>query len=494
MWESLATMWEFLYTFFAMSDIDQPSIMSHDCALEHLEPEIQRDIMLKATTPNEIFNLIKASPRFYHVFLLNKQFILSTVARRQFHPAVLSEALTFAKIPQFGQQCARETRMMFCKSDPSELNDWQTTVTPISESVVLCKLASNLKFFIEDYTRNTLPIMTRLGSSPTQFHEPHLEPEYWPGKPVLYSELSNTEVGRLQRAFCRFEIYRKLFARCSTELDHDVGECLSEPAMSPAEQASLYLEKLPDYQIAEINCIRDYLVRRLRGICTQLEDEAVETLSPELLTFDEHGDAETDQWRSGLFLFTEDGKTEQRCHFEHLISLGLPYIRQIFESTGDKRRALFIRDTGSCLIQHLRDDDFLTQALECLGRNPIWVDFRCSAKTEWPCSLEATEETELGIPPSWAWANTRGPPMMLSDGRYKGLRDWGFVFWDYDRLRTSSILERESNDVRLYEFDEHGASKGSSVQERLLKPLSIWYLYANLDYSSEPWEDWTEEL
>lgn len=506
-----ATLRDFLYTGKDMSGIEHSPLMSHNCTLEDLEPELQRDIMLEATTPSQVFNLIKASPRLYHVFALNKQFILSTVARRQFHPAVLSEALTFAKIPQSRQSRQQRSRMsamqstmqytmqiamLFCEINPSKIHDWQTTISPISESVALCKLAGNLKFFIEDYTRNTLPIMRLLGESPCPADDPSfsLEAEYWPETPVLYSELSKTEIGRLQRAFCRFEIYRELFARCSTELDHDVEVCPSEAAVSAAEQASLYLGKLPDYQIAEIHCIRDYLIRRLCGICTQLEDEAVETLSPETLTFDEDGDAETDQWSSGLFLFTEDGKSAQGDHFEHLISLGLPYIRRIFESTGDERRALFIRDTGHCLIRHLGADDFLTQALECLGRNPAWVDSRSSAKTELPSLLEPRPEIELDITPSWRWANTLGPPIKLSDGRFKGLRDWGYVFWDYDRLQTSGILERDSNQVMLNEFDESGVTRGSSVQERLLKPLSIWYLGADWKSASEPWEDWTEDL
>ena len=472
----LATLREFFHTGKGTSGMNHSPLMSHNCTLEDLEPELQRDIMLEATTPSQIFNLVKASPRFYHVFVLNKQFILSTVARRQFHPAVLPEALTFAKILQFGQQFSRETAMRFCKIDASELHDWRTRITPISESVALCKLAGNLKFFIEDYTRNTLPILERLGESLDQVYEPYLEPEYWPEKPVLYSDLSKTEIGRLQRAFCRFEIYRQLFARCSTEWDHGVRECASTPAMSPEEQANLYLANLPDYQIAEINCIRDYLIRRLRGICTQLEDEAFKTLSPETLIFDEDGDAETDQWSSGFFLFTEDGKYRQNHHLEYLLTLGLPYIRRIFESTGDERKALFIRDTGSCLIRHLQPWKFLTQALECLDRNPAWVDSRSSAETDSPLPSRCKQEIELDIPAAWSWANPRGPPIMLSDKDFKGLRDWGYVFWDFDRLRTSGILGRDSNDVIQSDFDEYEASKGPSVQERLLKPLSIWYL------------------
>jgi len=473
-----------------MSDIDQSTTIPHKCSLELLEPELQRYILLEATTPIQILNLIKASRRFHQVFLLNREFILSTMARRRLHPAVFPEALTFATMSQFEQPCSRMTAIMFCEINPSNSHDWQKAVTTIPESIALCKLTSNLKFFIEDYARNTLPIMAGLGKSTNI----NIESEYWPERPVLYAELSETEIGRLQRAFCRFEIYRHLFAQCSAKLDHSIQQCASQPAVMPAEQASLYLGKFPDYQVAEINCIRDYLIRRLRGICTELEDEAVATLSHERFVFDREGDAETDQWSSGVFLFTKDGKQGQEGHLEHLMSLGLPYIRRIFESTGDERRALFVRDIGSCLIQRIHPWSFLTRGLECLGRNPAWVDLRLPSEAESPCDLEATSDIELGVPTAWPWANPLHPPIKLHDQVSKGLRDWGYVFWDSDRLHRSGILERDSNDVLVNEFDEHGASRGPSVQERLLKPLSIWYLGEDWESSSEEWEDWSEEM
>ena len=474
-----------------MCNIDQSTTIPHECPLELLESELQRDILLEATTPIQILNLIKASPRFHQVFLLNKEFILSTIARRQLHPAVFPEALTFATMSQFEQPCSRITAMMFCEINPSNSHDWQKAVTTIPESIALCKFTSNLKFFVEDYARNTLPIMAGLGKSTNI----SVESEYWPERPVSYSELSETEIGRLQRAFCRFEIYRHLFAQCSANLDHSIRKCASQPAVRPAEQASLYLGKFPDYQVAEIDCIRDYLIRRLRGICTELENEAVATLSHERFVFDREGDAETDQWSSGVFLFTKDGKQAQEGHLEHLMSLGLPYIRRIFESTGDERRALFVRDIGSCLIQRINPWSFLTKALDCLGRNPAWENLLLPSEAESPCVLEATSDMELDIPAAWPWANPRRPPVMLHNHNSKGLRDWGYVFWDFDRLDRSGILERESNDVLVNKFDELGASRSPSVQERLLKPLSIWYLGADWESpEEEEWEDWSEEM
>ncbi|CAD6567892.1 MAG: hypothetical protein ASARMPRED_001179 [Alectoria sarmentosa] len=436
--------------------------MAKTSALESLAPELQLQILVNADTPDDLHALIQASSRLYQVYLLNKEAVLSGVACRQFHPAVISDALFFAKISQLEQPLPRDTVIELCKSYPGERHE-ETTI-PIPMSVALCKLASNVRFFIEDYARNTLPIMEGLGRS----LDLDVLTEYGP-ETFVYSKPSETEIGRLQRAFCRFEIYRHLFARCSSVLDHDLQGCSMDPSLTPAKQASLFLEKFPDFQVEEITCIRDYIFRRLRGICSRLEDKAVDTLPPETLIFDHYDDVERAEWASGVWLFTSSGKAYQNDHLEHLMSLGLSYLRRIFESTGEEHQDLFIRFIYPGLIRHL-EKRFITTAIEALGRNPARGDTPLLAKTDPPFQYEVRTDVELDIPDAWQWAHPRAPPLMLNEGAYKGLRDWGYVFWDLDRLRESGILERDRNDVRKIKFDEFEAADGPSVQERLLGP------------------------
>ena len=414
---------------------DLSAAMTEMNALEMLAPELQLKVLLNADTPEDLHALIQASPRLFHIFLLNKNIILAAVARRQFHPAVILDALFFAKIAQLEQPLPRDTVLDLCRTYPGDLHEG--TVLPIQLSVALCKLARNVKFFIEDYTRNTLPLMEDLGRSLAV----DVLTEYRPENPVSYSQLSESETGRLQRAFCRFEIYRYLFARCSPELDHSVRNCLYSPSLGPEEQASLFLRKCPDFQVAELNCVRDYLYRRLRGIFSQLEDEAVNTLPPETLDFGEEGDVESDEWDSGVWLFCKSGKAYQNQHLEHLLSLGLSYIRRIFQSTGEERRNLFIRHINIAVINHI-ESDFITSALEVSGFNPVAKDVPLLPETDPPFVYETNADVELDIPDAWQWAYSRAPPSVLSDFLDKGLRDWGFVFWDLGRLRESGVLER----------------------------------------------------
>jgi len=460
--------------------------MSQTKALEVLPAELQRQILLQAETLDDLRCLIRASPRFHQVFLQNKDRILSATARRQFHPAALPDALAFAKLSQLGFPLSRESAIGYCQKSSNELSDCQQNVTTRAETVALCKLAQNVGFFIEDFARNSLPILKGLGQS----LDLEILPEYPLEKPAVGSQLSPSEIGRLQRAFCRFEIYRCLFAKCSSKLEHDLyPECPFSPPidpLDPSEQASLYIERLPDFQIVEIICVRDYLFRRLRGICSQLEAEAVETLSPQTFMFDPKRDVECDEWYSGVHFFCDSFKPHQDAHFEHLISLGLPYIRLLFETTGDQRRILFLRDYPVSDIHH-RERKFITSAIACLGKNPAKGDMPYLAETDPPFVYRINRTVELDIPDAWQWAHRRGPPHSLKDSGMKGLRDWGYVFWDRKRLQESGILDKDAEDVRKVEFDGYDAGHGPSVQRQLV-PASY---FDEPEYSDM--EDWDVE-
>ena len=442
--------------------------MAQGNALDGLEPELQREVLMHAKTPENLYSLIRASARLFQVFLLNKRRILSVVARRQFHPSVLPEALTFSKVSAFEQPLPRETAIQYIRMDPAEITRWQSTTSTVSESGALCKLARDVRFFIEDFARNTLPIAE--GQSNSLDFE--VVPEYWPENPVKYSQLSDAEVGRLQRAFCRFEIYRHLFARCHMNLDHNIKRCPWDPFFSATEQAELYLKQFPDYQITEIQCIRDYLYRRLRGICDQLEEDAVNTLPPELFL-----DLSDSEFRPGsglgIHLFTDDGKYNQDAHIEHLLSLGLPYIRRIFEASGNLRNDLFIRvcpGFHKTIVNH-HDHHFISAAFDYLGENPAY-----KTMVKGPASISVWENSDYedsSRPHAWYWVYPIRPPIELNDTSIGGLKAWGFVFWDFERLDDIGILNRSVEEIGNIAFNEYTAMLQSSVQTRLLEDFTF---------------------
>lgn len=417
--------------------------MAKDSAFELISPEIQQQILCHLENFDTLYALIRASPRFYQVFCLNKDTTLSEIALCQFHPAVRPEAVAVATLVQLqhwsqrNTQSQRDTALIFCETFPDRIQSWCDLNTLEKISTQVCKLNRDVKFFINDYARNTLPILHQLGQS--QDHE--ILSEYPQHNDVSDPQLSSTEVGRLQRAFCRFELYRLLFSRCSHDNLDGTHKCLRLPPLTTSQQANIFLRKLPAFQITEIACIRDYLYRRLRGILDQLENEAVRTVPLETTTFEEYDD-EAPRWRSPFYIFTSQAQHEQEEHLEHLMSLGLSYTRRIMQSSGDEQRHLFLHYVRASVLDRL-ETDCLSKAFQCLGFNPY---FRDHGVYRGPKTIFVPASDENGyseLPQGWLWAHQHHEPYNLVDRVYKGLRDWGYVFWDYDRLHKSGILRRE---------------------------------------------------
>lgn len=417
--------------------------MTKDSAFERLSPEIQQQILLQLDTLDTIYALIRASPRLYQVFRLNKEGTLSTIALCQFYPAVQPEAMAVTKLEKLQHQSSRDAQsqrgiaVSFCDTFPTQIHQWCEANTMGLVSIDLCKLDGTIKFFIEDYARNTLPILDQLGQS----KDLRILPEYPSNSHVPHPQLSFTEIGRLQRALCRFELYRRLFSRCSQDIHHGIHKCIRDPPLTTAEQAEMFLRDLPAFQIVEMACVRDYLFRRLRGVYNKLEDEAVRNLPVEAMTFEEFDEGA--MWQSPFYAFTTHAQNRQEDHLEHLLSLGLPYIRQILASTGDEQRDLFLHYVSSSVLRHL-ERNFLSKAFQCLGLNPHVIRHRNAwlhIEKKFTPACDGNGNSEL--PQGWLWGHHHLQPSKLVDHVYKGLRDWGYIFWDYGRLQESGILRRE---------------------------------------------------
>lgn len=416
--------------------------MAKDSALELISPEIQQNILCNLESLDTLYALIRASPRFYQVFQLNKDTTLSEIALCQFHPAVRSEAVAVATLAQLQQyqsqwdtQSQRDTTLRFCETFPDRIHLWSDSNASGTISKYLCKLNREAKFFINDFARNTLPILHQLGQSQDQ----KILSEYPPQNDVIDPRLSSTESGRLQRAFCRFELYRRLFSRCSHDV-HNGHHCIRLPPLTAQEQANRFLRVLPTFQITEIACVRDYLYRRLRGTLDQLENQAVRTMSLEAVTFEQYDEAA--RWHSPFYIFTTQAQHEQEEHLEHLVSLGLPYFRRTMESSGDEQRDLFLHYVSASVLCHL-ETDFLSKALQCLGFNPSFCDRGVYLGEKKRFNPASDENGYSEFPQGWLWAHDHQEPYKLWDRAYRGFRDWGYVFWDYDRLHKSGILRRE---------------------------------------------------
>ncbi|CAF9942115.1 hypothetical protein IMSHALPRED_003210 [Imshaugia aleurites] len=71
------------------------------------------------------------------------------------------------------------------------------------------------------------------------------------------------------------------------------------------------------------------------------------------------------------------------------------------------------------------------------------------------------------LPQGWLWGHQHLEPQLIVDHVYKGFRDWGYVFWDYDRLHQSGILRRNPDEVKKVRFSDYNGRNKSSVEQRL---------------------------
>ena len=347
-----------------------------------------------------------------------------------------------------------------------------TNPSSISESVALCQLADNVCVFIEEYKGHTLSVAKDLAESLDHKISTYYRTEY---EPWMETPLSTREHGRLQRALCRFEIYRSLFARCTETLNHESRsgsrKCLWEPVLTPDEQGEFYLAQYPDYQVEEIACVRDYLFRRLRGALDGLEHHYTENLSLQVFTFGRGVDWECALDSSGYYLFSRRGKHDQSAHLEHLMSLGLPYVRRILQSSsrGKTQRDLLIRHTYPVWEPHRMAHNFITEALSGCIDNPAAQGVTYREEGDPPWEYEMDEEIELGLPDAWQWANPEGPPPTLGgEGAFRAFRDFGYVFWDKARLQESGIYRRTARQIQLHGgYHELETRFDASVEDKL---------------------------
>lgn len=418
--------------------------MASQSALERLWPEIQLQILVHLDSFQTLRKLIAASPRMHHVLQLNRKMVLSTLARQQFDSTAVRAALAIEKLYQIQDPpFSEDTVLRFFELDSHELGDLSNSTLPLSVSTKLVKLDGVVRFFIEDYAQNTLPILVQLKES----EKPTIKTEYKRDCHSPKPELSESESKRLRRSFCQFEIYRQLFGRFSSDFNDNVRQCYYEAPLSAYRQGELFFQNKPAYQATEIACIRDYLYRRLRGVFDQVEDDIVQELQAGCPNPKDKYDGLDWDWNNGgghqyladdMDYFGYYGKYRQEFHIEYLLMLGLPYIRRILESTGDKRRNLLLCNESDCLGSIRKD--FITSAL---GLDPLAgcnERYGCFDRNVDSC-LDEISKVHLSC--GWLWGQTEYYYRGLVDVSAKGLRDWGYVFWDTDRLLKAGVLDLE---------------------------------------------------
>ncbi|KAL8704696.1 MAG: hypothetical protein Q9201_002158 [Fulgogasparrea decipioides] len=376
-------------------------------SLESLSPELQAQIMRNLDAVSTLYSLLRASPRFYQVFRSRKEYLLTQLAFQQFHPDIIHDVWNLAKASQIPQPADRYQVWEYLNLLRRDDGSGQVQI-PLSMIISLCKLIPSIGWFIQDYRRRSLEF---LANFVTQL-------ELKQDSRHLYSDLSAIEAGRIQRAFCRLETFRYLFAAAKgAEINSDYFS-----------QAQRFLNFYAPDEVEEIACIRDYLIRRLWDTFESIEDDALQEDGP-------GGPIqELGQQRKPHDWFSPGAKVQHLLFMEYLVSQGLPFLQKVFESDGVRRAELVIPNSW------VREDYISDVLTHPVPPSSVPQDFDAGS---YDGEGEFVGDDLDALSQGLLWANRDKVPSDYGRRSFQGLRQWGYLFWDKKRLQASGVLDKE---------------------------------------------------
>lgn len=239
--------------------------------LEMLPPELHIMIMSHVASPQSLSSLIRASPKFYHVFLLSKQRVLSAVIHKILHPEVLPDALaaTFlsrreAPLP------ARDDILAFINSYPGDGKKVQVTeLIPLSTCITVCQLHQSVEYFSRSFVDRCVA-----------FSGQHGVPLGVPLGANSFS-LSWTEEDRIHRALYRLQLCGHVFRFI---VDNVSWSCASDQV---DDFLWNFFGSFPAYQVEELVCLLDHFKLPVWEVYDKIEDRSVDSVPAEVLDSDE---------------------------------------------------------------------------------------------------------------------------------------------------------------------------------------------------------------
>ncbi|CCT63349.1 uncharacterized protein FFUJ_00016 [Fusarium fujikuroi IMI 58289] len=392
--------------------------------LENLAPELISIILRNVDSPRELHDMISSSPLCLNVFSKTPESFLSSVIRNSVPMDNLRHLLAVHQTPS---PATKSTVSEFLQNYFN--GSWSFDFpTKKSELVLLCRLYNRMTFMISCYTE----CMCRLGLIDS----------------VLI--LTSTECIRLQRAYLRFEIYCRVFPANNYFPFQTVS---ANDEFSSVEQFDLFITRLSPWEVEEIACVELHVTLMIRDYIDELESQFMSTadmyarLAWPLLCEPEPGaeiDNETERNRerdnlielktldqTRLSLFSKMGRYHSSDNISYMASLGLDFIYDL--CTAGEGRSELIR--SNC--QYSRE--FLPGALRY---SPTWPpDHRyeetASLKNDPLCS-------NLGylIFGRFRDDDRMYKPITTTGGRYSGVRQLGYVFWDSKRILCPKIYNK----------------------------------------------------
>ncbi|KAL9114051.1 MAG: hypothetical protein Q9227_001823 [Pyrenula ochraceoflavens] len=460
-------------------------------SFKQMPPELIAWIMRSVSLPEDLFAFILTCRRMNQIFNNQKSSMLSSVVQNAIHPYALADAINAVRCSKISKlvdsstdtESTKLTITHFCQTYAKKENCivHQGRIDEPT-ATALCRLYSGVHFFLSDFTASALESLR--ASTSAQIETAH----NFGSKSVL----SSTERGRLQRAFFRFEIFRRLFRQPLHRDD-------STPFPDGKEQAELFLSHFPAWEIEELACIHQYLQGAIEKEFDKIEDELVERL--ELFAYPGSSfysnnpgtwlETKNFEWFGFGFL----SEYEKQIHHadyarEFFFSRGLQFMKRFIESDEKDRLTIVMS-----VPPWLKFEAFLQEALTAdisSSKRPSCAVHKGEKQAFQGDTLEKQNH-------GWLWANGYEPTAEYYLHQDWDLRRLGYVFWDNERLEESGIFCSVRKRQSLF-ADPEGycdRSKMPSVPDRLGKVVRCsWTALESLEPSDEKREEishWIDE-
>lgn len=388
-----------------------------NCRLETLPAELQAMIMVRSSSSQSLFNLIRASPIFYRQFSTSRELFLSDFLHHQLPAKLLpaARAAVAATMLQKGQR-NRVNHLEIIKTylEEREAVCSASQLIDISTSIRICRFNNSVERFIQDFVESSARFLALHGYS--------LGIESLP--------VSQTEQWRFQRAFYHFQLHACL--NCEDES--------GVSGLSPVEQADYF--KLPEFEIEEISCILIYIAGRLDETYKRFEDTFVHSLLSEMNEPEHDNKDLSTKADLAINKLSDGGGFDLVDYFfgrynifhrsrvqQQQMSYGLIYLDQLFEAENLKHHQLIWNENCEALRSPYRG---LMFALLSKRRSKDPINRLCD--NGHLSGGEDIQEKSGGL----LWADSHS---YVRRSRHEStLERWGYIFWDSERLRSSGIL------------------------------------------------------
>ncbi len=215
------------------------------------------------------------------------------------------------------------------------------------------------------------------------------------------------------------------------------------------EQEFTFVELFPAWQVEELSCINDFMRDMIARKINEMEENFYASLIDDPSSWALKGFDGADRWFDDqdylIFSSSTKGWWESNAY---LATLPLPDLRELLTAEGDEIvqvvKKYYGRITG----------EFLQEALSEMPRR---------ARYKTPEFEEHNQAVARGVKArfqgdalnhaneAWIWANYYRPCEIYVEasadpyaGDYReGLRQFGYVFWDRDRLHQSGIFDQD---------------------------------------------------